>query len=72
MYFLQIWFSISDEGIEDSVYDISAFKTFLGVDLSSVPDATVLCNFRKLLNDNELGGKILSLVNDIIECQILR
>jgi transposase, IS5 family len=67
MYFLQIWFSISDEGLEDAIYDIKPFSTFMGVDLSSVPDATVLCNFRKLVTDNGLGGKMLSLVNAKME-----
>jgi len=64
MYFLQIWFSISDEGLEDAIYDIKPFSSFMGVDLSSVPDATVLCNFRKIVNDNGLGGKIFTLVKD--------
>lgn len=67
MYFLQIWFSISDEGLEDSIYDMDSFRKFLGVDLDSIPDATVLCNFRKIVNDNKLGGKMLSLVNSMIE-----
>jgi len=67
MYFLQIWFSLSDEGLEDSIYDMESFRAFMGVDLASIPDATVLCNFRKLINDKELGGKILSLVNFMIE-----
>ena len=67
MYFLQIWFSISDEGLEDSIYDSNSFRAFLGVDMSSIPDATVLCNFRKLISDNGLGSKILSLVNSMIE-----
>ena len=67
MYFLQIWFSISDEGLEDAIYDIKPFSSFMGVDLSGVPDATVLCNFRKLVTDNGLGGKMLSLVNAKME-----
>jgi IS5 family transposase len=64
MYFLQIWFSISDEGVEDSIYDIGAFRAFLGVDLTSIPDSTVLCKFRNLLCDNGLGGKIFALVKE--------
>jgi len=67
MYFLQIWFSLSDEGLEDAIYDSKAFSSFMGVSLDSVPDATVLCNFRKIVNDNGLGGKMLSLVNAKME-----
>jgi IS5 family transposase len=67
MYFLQIWFSLSDEGLEDSIYDSISFRSFMGIDISSVPDATVLCSFRKILSDNKLGEKMLSLVNSMIE-----
>jgi len=67
MYFLQIWFSMSDEGLEDAIYDSKAFISFIGVSLDSIPDATVLGNFRKIVNDNGLGGKMLSLVNAKIE-----
>ncbi|MDR0516606.1 MAG: IS5 family transposase [Fibromonadaceae bacterium] len=67
MYFLQLWFSLSDEGLEDAIYDSKAFISFMGIDISSIPDATVLCNFRNLLAANNLGGKILSLVNLKIE-----
>jgi len=67
MYFLQIWFSMSDEGLEDAIYDSKAFISFMGVSLDSIPDATVLGNFRKIVNGNGLGGKMLSLVNAKIE-----
>lgn len=69
MYFLQIWFSLSDKGLEEAIYDSMAFRSFMGTDTISVriPDETVLCNFRKLINDNGLGDKIFSLVNDIIK-----
>jgi len=55
MYFLQVWFSMSDEGLEDAIYDIKPFSTFMGVDLSGVPDATVLCNFRKIVSGGSSG-----------------
>ena len=31
MYFLQLWFNLSDEGVEDAVYDSRAFSEFMGV-----------------------------------------
>lgn len=55
MYLLANWFNLSDEGIEDAVYDSYAFRKFMKVDFSGeeqVPDATTLCKFRKLLNEN--------------------
>ena len=34
MYFLQQWYSLSDEGLEDAIYDSQAMRDFVGVDLS--------------------------------------
>lgn len=69
MYFLQTWFSLSDEGLEEAIYDSAAFRSFMGTDFITVgvPDATVLCNFRKILNNNALGDKIFSLVSELLE-----
>jgi IS5 family transposase len=55
MYLLANWFNLSDEGIEDAIYDSYAFRKFMGVDfheIEQVPDATTLCKFRKIMNDN--------------------
>ena len=55
MYLLANWFNLSDEGVEDAIYDSYAFRKFAQVDFigeDQVPDATTLCKFRKLLNDN--------------------
>ena len=48
MYLLQVWFSLSDEGVEDAVYDSYAMRRFLGLDFAveQVPDATTLLHFR--------------------------
>ena len=56
MYLLQIWFNLSDEGLEDAVYDIYAFQRFLGINFMNeqVPDATTLLKFRHLLEENNL------------------
>ena len=44
MYLLQIWFNLSDELIEDSLYDIQPMRQFVGINLltENVPDATTL------------------------------
>lgn len=55
MYLLSNWFNLSDEGVEDAVYDSYAFRKFMKVDFmdqSQVPDATTLCKFRGLLNEH--------------------
>jgi len=51
MYLMQNWFGLSDEGIEDAIYDSYAMKQFLRIDFSTeqTPDATTLLHFRHLL-----------------------
>ena len=53
MYLLQVWFSLSDEGVEDAVYDSYAMRRFLGLDFAveQVPDATTLLHFRHLMEN---------------------
>ena len=54
MYLLANWFTLSDEGVEDAIYDSYAFRKFMRIDFldnEQAPDATTLCKFRKLLNE---------------------
>lgn len=64
MYLLQIWFNLSDEGLEDAIYDSYAMRSFMGLDFVSqqVPDATTLLRFRHFLENNDLGK---ALFNDL-------
>lgn len=50
MYLMQNWFNLSDEGIEDAIYDSYAMRTFMHIDFTQqqVPDATTLLKFRFL------------------------
>jgi IS5 family transposase len=65
IYFLQQWYTLADEALEDALYDSQALRTFAGIDLSveSVPDATTLLGFRHLLEEHALGPEILQEVN---------
>jgi IS5 family transposase len=65
IYFLQQWYTLADEALEDALYDSQALRTFAGIDLSveSVPDATTLLGFRHLLEEQALGPEILREVN---------
>ena len=62
MYLLQLWFGLSDEGVEDAVYDSYAMRRFLGLDFAveQVPDATTLLHFRHLLETHDLGARLLA------------
>ena len=69
MYFLQIWFSLSDEGTEEAMYDSYAFRKFSRIDFTGeqVPDATTLLKFRKLLVEKKLNEKLFKDVNERLE-----
>jgi transposase, IS5 family len=71
MYLLQVWFSLSDEGVEDAVYDSYAMRRFMGVDFASeqVPDATTLLHFRHLIEKHKLGEKLFEAQNQVFDEQ---
>jgi IS5 family transposase len=66
IYFLQLWFNLSDPAVEEALYDSVAMRAFAGIDLGSegAPDETTVCKFRHLLERNQLGKVLLSAVND--------
>ena len=51
IYFLQQWFDLSDPSVEEALYDSSAMRRFVGIDLGRepVPDETTVCRLRHLL-----------------------
>ena len=65
MYCLQQWYGLADEALEDAIYDSQALRDFVGIDLSreSVPDATTLLKFRRLLLDNDLTKALFGEIN---------
>jgi IS5 family transposase len=69
MYLLQVWFSLSDEGVEDTIYDSYAMRRFMGLDfgVEQVPDATTLLHFRHLLEEHKLGERLLAAQSEIFE-----
>jgi len=69
MYLLQVWFSLSDEGVEDAIYDSYAMRRFMRLDFAveQVPDATTLLHFRHLLEANLLGEQLLAAQQELFE-----
>ncbi len=65
IYFLQQWYALADEALEDAIYDSQAMRDFVGVDLTieSVPDATTLLRFRHLLEKHALTQRIFEEIN---------
>lgn len=69
IYFLQQWYTLADETLEDSLYDINSLREFVGIDLGHepIPDATTLLKFRRLLEQNDLTAKMLQAINADLE-----
>lgn len=65
MYFVRQWHALSDEALEDAIYDSQALRNFVGVDLAveSVPDATTLLKFRHMLEKQSLTQLIFEQIN---------
>ena len=65
MYFVQQWYALADEALEDAIYDSQALRVFVGIDLSVelVPDATTLLKFRHLLEKQALTQVIFEQIN---------
>ena len=66
---LQIWFNLSDEGVEDAIYDSYAFRKFMNIDFmeEQVPDATTLLKIRYLLEENYLWKVFFKAINRVME-----
>src|SRR5579864_6860147 len=59
VYFLQQWYALADEALEDALYDSLSLRAFVGLAGSDpVPDATTLLLFRRLLEEHLLTQRL--------------
>jgi IS5 family transposase len=60
IYCLQQWYSLSDPGAEEALYDIQSMRAFAGLELGrdAIPDETTILNFRHLLERHDLTKAI--------------
>ena len=65
IYFLQLWFNLSDPAVEEALYDSAAMRSFTGIDLGRepAPDETTVCKFRHLLEKHKLGEALFKAMN---------
>ena len=73
-YFVEQWFNLSDPGAEELLYESSAVRRFVGVDLgiAAAPDETTILRFRHLLEKHHLGGMMLEAVNVHLEAKDIK
>src|SRR5437773_9389915 len=68
IYFLQLWFNLSDPAVEEALYDSVAMRSFVRIDLRAegAPDETTVCKFCHLLEKHKLGKRLLVAVNEYL------
>src|ERR1700761_7343635 len=71
IYCLQQWYSLSDPGAEEALYDIQSMRAFCHVELGrdAIPDETTILNFRHLLEGHGLTKAVFEAVADHLEAR---
>ena len=69
IYFLQQWYGLADEALEDALYDSQALRGFAGIELTRdpVPDATRLLKFRHWLERHDLTKALFEDIAAMLE-----
>ena len=67
---VQLFYNLSDPGMEDLLYEAESVRRFAGLRLSDpLPDETTILNFRHLLERHELGKGLFEEINAHLESQ---
>ena len=70
---VQLFYNLSDPGMEDMLYEVESVRRFTGLRLSGpLPDETTILNFRHLLEEHGLGTGLFEEINRHLESQGLR
>ena len=70
---VQLFYNLSDPGMEDLLYEAESVRRFAGLRLSeALPDETTILNLRHLLESHELGQGLFEEINRHLEAQGLR
>ena len=70
---VQLFYNLSDPGMEDLLYEAESVRRFVGLKLSgALPDETTILNFHHLLERHSLGEGLLQEINAHLDSQGLR
>ena len=71
IYCLQQWYTLSDPGAEEALYDIQSMRAFAGLELGrdAIPDETTILNFRHLLERHDLPKAVFAAVAEHLEAR---
>ncbi len=69
VYFLQLWYNLSDPETEDAIYDRVSFQKFLDMDIlkDKAPDESTILRFRHFLEDHKLQKRMFKVINQLLE-----
>ena len=61
---VQLFYNLSDPGMEDLLYEVESVRRFVGLRLTeALPDETTILNFRHLLERHDLGAGLFEEIN---------
>ena len=70
---VQLFYNLSDPGMEDLLYESDPVRRFAGLKLTGpLPDETTILHFRHLLEKHNLGQGLLKEINAHLESQGLK
>ena len=70
---VQLFYNLSDPGMEDMLYEVESVRRFVGLRLSgALPDETTTLNFRHLLEEHGLSEGLFKDINRHLASQGLR
>ena len=70
---VQLFYNLSDPGMEDLLYEAESVRRFVGLRLSGpMPDESTILHFRHLVEKHELGQGLFQEINSHLEAQGLR
>ena len=70
---VQLFYNMSDPGMEDMLYEIESVRRFVGVRLSGpLPDETTILNFRRIVERHDLGEGLFEEINGHLASRGLR
>ena len=62
---MQLFYNLSDPGMEDALYEIESMRRFAGLRLSDrIPDETTILNFRRFLENRQRGQRVFEEINN--------
>ena len=68
LHFVQQWFNLSDQAMEEALFDVPLYREFAGLDAHGrLPDESTILRFRHRLERHKLAEQMLATVNELLE-----